>query len=52
MKQLSCLYAGGAAGLATAFTAALVFGVSAPVALLIGYAFAGGGIAAAVSIDD
>ena len=50
-KKVFCMYAGTAAGLAAGFAAATILSVSLPVALGIGYVFAGGGIAAAASMD-
>lgn len=51
-KKGLCIYAGGAAGVAAAMAAVTVLGVAMPVALCIGYAVAGGSIAAAVNMDE
>ena len=50
-RKILCMSAGTAAGLAAAFAAVTVLSVSLPVALGIGYVFAGSGIAAAASMD-
>ncbi len=51
-KKILCMYAGNAAGLVAGIAAVTVLSVSLPIALGIGYTFVGGGIVAAISMDD